>query len=138
MRRAVVDRIGGLDEQFGSGNFEDDDFCLRAAQVGFAARVAEDVFIHPTGSQTFKATGIDYRQSMECNWELFKAKWGIPMKSRVEQGYRLPLRRLDESELFVRLPDMSARWWAKRQELGSAATPFEGGISALALTGGTT
>jgi GT2 family glycosyltransferase len=134
MRRAVVDRIGGLDERFGSGNFEDDDLCLRAAQVGFAARVAEDVFIHHTGSQTFKSMGIDYRKSMERNWELFKAKWGIPMKSRVEQGYRLPLRLVNGSDLAVSLPDLGARydaemngrWRMERQDSGAHAAASHG------------
>ena len=104
--------------------------------------------------------GIDYRKSMERNWELFKAKWGIPMESRVEQGYRLPLRLVNGSDLAVSLPDlgacydaeMSGRRWAERQDSGApaaashsvaengqaghyAAQGAEGRCSALALTG---
>ena len=64
MRRSAIDRIGGLDEQFGLGNFEDDDLCIRAAMAGFKARISKEVFIHHTGSQTFIGAGIDYRQSL--------------------------------------------------------------------------
>ena len=59
-KREVIDCIGGLDEQFTGGNYEDDDFCLRAALAGYKARIAQDIFIHHTGSQTFKSAGIDY------------------------------------------------------------------------------
>ena len=90
-RREVVERIGGLDERFGSGNFEDDDFCIRAAQAGYQARIAQDVFVHHTGSQTFKGAGIDHRESMLRNWELFKAKWGIPQDTPIEKGYSVKL-----------------------------------------------
>ncbi len=30
IKKEVVEKIGGLDERFSPGNFEDDDFCLRA------------------------------------------------------------------------------------------------------------
>jgi len=123
MRKEVVARVGGLDERFGSGNFEDDDLCIRAFQIGFRARIALDVFIHHTGSQTFKATKIDYRQSLMRNWELFKAKWGIPADRPYEQGYHFPPQGIHDSPLSVPLPDIGAdhrcevdgRWW---QELG--------------------
>ena len=68
-RRAVVDRIGGLDERFGSGNFEDDDFCVRAAIAGFKSLIAKDVFIHHVGGQTFQALNINYKRSLERNWD---------------------------------------------------------------------
>jgi len=118
-KREVIDRIGGLDEQFGSGNFEDDDFCIRAALSGFKARVAQDVFIHHTGSQTFKSAGIDYNKSLMRNWELFKTKWGIPMNTPDGKGYQLPRHIPSHLSLAVPLPDLASdhhpdadkRWW---------------------------
>ncbi len=118
-RREVIDTIGGLDEQFGSGNFEDDDFCIRAALSGYEARVAQDVFIHHTGSQTFRDAGIDYRQSLLRNEELFKAKWGIPTVSPNGEDHTLSLSKPPGVSLYVPLPNVSSdhrvdaenRWW---------------------------
>jgi GT2 family glycosyltransferase len=114
-----VARIGGLDERFGSGNFEDDDFCIRAFQAGYRARIAVDAFIHHTGSQTFRAAKIDYRGSLMRNWGLFKAKWGIPADAPYEQGYHFPPPSAPSVPLSVPLPDIGAdhrcelseRWW---------------------------
>lgn len=130
-RKEVVTRIGGLDEQFGSGNFEDDDFCVRAFQVGFRARIALDVFIHHTGSQTFKAAKIDYRQSLMRNWELFKAKWGIPADAPYEKGYRFPPQTAQGSDLSIPLSDVGAdhrcedqgRWWQEISERPGRSQP---------------
>lgn len=89
IRREVIDRIGGLDLRFGRGNFEDDDFCLRAQVAGFGIVVANDVFIHHFGSVTFKGQKIDYRQAMEENWGKFKRKWLLPEAQPMERGYNL-------------------------------------------------
>ncbi len=102
-KREVIDRIGGLDETFGSGNFEDDDFCLRAAAAGFKARIAQDAFIHHTGSQTFKGAGIDYRQSLLRNWEIFKTKWKLPQDLPYGANYTLTLDTGDLSHYFIPL-----------------------------------
>ncbi len=107
-RRAVIDAIGGLDVRFPSGNFEDDDFCVRAALAGFEARIAKDVFIHHVGSQTFIGAKIDYSHNMERNWKLFKEKWRIPAESPMGKGYRLPPRdNVDPEELFIPLPEVA-------------------------------
>ncbi len=53
MKRAVYDAIGGLDERFGLGFFDDDDLALRARQAGFELAVAHDLFVHHFGSRTF-------------------------------------------------------------------------------------
>ena len=119
MRRSVIERVGGLDERFGSGNFEDDDFCLRAAIAGFRARIARDAFVHHEGSQTFKEAGIDYRANMQRNWRLFKAKWGISEDLPLGRPYTVTVHSGDVSRLYVELPDVAADhtpdegqcWW---------------------------
>lgn len=79
IKRTVLDKIGGLDTRYGIGNFEDDDFCIRAAIAGFQAAIAQSCFIHHFGSQSFKPQGKHYRQQLLLkNWEIFKQKWGIP------------------------------------------------------------
>ncbi len=125
-RRAVIDRIGGLDEQFGSGNFEDDDFCLRARLSGFQARIAQDSFVHHTGSQTFKGEKIDYSQAMQRNWNVFRTKWGIK-EATAQGGYVIPNQFPANFAVKVALPtldashrtDVSQRWW---EETTSTAT----------------
>ena len=78
IKRSVIDKIGGMDDRFGIGNFEDDDFSLRAALAGFESWMAEDCFVHHFGSRTFIGEKIDYRQSLQQNWKIFKEKWGLP------------------------------------------------------------
>ena len=51
--REVIGAIGMLDEQFGIGSFEDDDYCLRAIAAGYRAVIAGDAFVHHFGSRTF-------------------------------------------------------------------------------------
>jgi Flp pilus assembly protein TadD len=134
-RTEVVERIGGLDERFGSGNYEDDDFCLRAALAGYGARIAQDAFIHHTGSQTFKQANIDYSGAMRRNWELFKAKWGMPIETPMEQGYRVEVRAPDGSRDYVSLPDVSfdhqpeadGRWWQEVDLANDRAHRVSGG-----------
>jgi O-antigen biosynthesis protein len=52
MKRAVYDAIGGLDERFGLGFFDDDDLAERARRAGFELAVAHDLFVHHFGSRT--------------------------------------------------------------------------------------
>ena len=77
IKKELLDKIGGLDERFTPGNFEDDDFCLRAELAGYKTLIAEDVFIHHFGSKSFKAKGAeDYNNRLEQNQKIFIQKWG--------------------------------------------------------------
>ena len=76
IKKKVIDTIGGLDERFTPGNFEDDDFCLRAQLAGFKTVVAKDVFIHHYGSKSFGADGQEaYAARIETNRRVFIEKW---------------------------------------------------------------
>ncbi len=105
-KREVVERIGGLYEEYGSGNFEDDDFCLRARAAGYKALIARDSFVHHTGSQTFRGAGIDYRQSLERNWEIFKKRWKLP-EYLPYGSYSVDLSRVELSQYHVPIPHSS-------------------------------
>ncbi len=126
VKRDVVEQIGGLDTEFGSGNFEDDDYCLRASIAGYETRVVIDVFIHHTGSQTFKGANIDYQKSMLRNWEVFKDKWGIPAETQYEKSFKRPVQLPHAVSKFVDLPDITQhhqqdinnnRWWNDMSEV---------------------
>lgn len=74
-KKEVIDRVGLLDEQFTPGNFEDDDFCLRAVESGFKLAYAEDVFVQHLGSVTHKALNLDHEKLIETNRAKFQQKW---------------------------------------------------------------
>ncbi len=74
-KRELAEEIGMLDESFGTGNFEDDDFCLRAALAGYTNYIAGDVFIHHYGSRSFIGNKIDYSLSISGNIKIFEEKW---------------------------------------------------------------
>ena len=77
MKRAVYEAIGGLDERFGMGFFDDDDLAHRARQAGFELAVAHDLFVHHFGSRTFAGNGVDAEKLLDENAARFAAKWGL-------------------------------------------------------------
>jgi len=101
IKKDVVDRIGYLDERFGIGNFEDDDYCVRALQAGFKLLIARDCFIYHFGERTFLALGIqgdEWLTLLQENESLFREKWrrvskedereSVAASKLVEQGQR--------------------------------------------------
>jgi GT2 family glycosyltransferase len=78
MKRAVYEAIGGLDERFGLGLFDDDDLAERARRAGFELAVAHDLFVHHFGSRTFVGNGVDAEKLLDENEQRFTAKWGLP------------------------------------------------------------
>ncbi len=99
-RRALIDKVGVLDERFGSGNYEDDDFCLRAALLGYTNLVAGDVFLHHYGSRSFVGNRLNVGSSMTGNRKLFTSKWkGIHPDTAL--GKRLlTLQALEEARVL--------------------------------------
>jgi len=81
IKRELLARIGGLDGVFGLGNYEDNDYCLRAHLAGYECLIARDVFVHHFGSRSFAAAGIDYVAQIRHQWAIFKSKWGIPAET---------------------------------------------------------
>ena len=77
LRRGVFDKVGRLDEAFGRGFFEDDDYCRRIEKIGLRVVCAEDVFIHHHLSASFDQLDNKERKELfEQNKATYEAKWG--------------------------------------------------------------
>ena len=76
-RREVLEKVGYLDESFGMGMFEDDDYAQRIRAEGLRVVCAEDVFVHHYGSVSFKQLDKDeYAKIFDKNKAIFEKKWG--------------------------------------------------------------
>ena len=77
-RRSVLEEVGYLDEAFGIGMFEDDDYSRRVQAAGYRTVCAEDAFIHHYGQASFRkliASG-EYQALWDKNQAYFESKWG--------------------------------------------------------------
>lgn len=87
IRDSVVTELGGLDEAYGIGNFEDDDYCVRALRAGYRLCVAEDSFVFHYGSRTFAGMGIlddAWTRLIAENQQRFEAKWQTQPEERID------------------------------------------------------
>lgn len=128
MRREVVDEIGGLDERFGLGNCEDDDYCLRVVQAGWTTRIARSVFIHHTGSRTFRSENIDYSAQLKANFEIFRDKWNLDPDASVDKPYPFLEVAKGPAHPRVKLPEVAGTHdlqdrgrWHRDRGLGTRA-----------------
>ena len=77
MPRDVFKHIGALDENFGTGFFEDDDYCQRVRQLNRRIVCAEDVFVHHELSASFgKLPSADRQHLFDRNKAYYESKWG--------------------------------------------------------------
>lgn len=74
--RKTYDKFGRLDEQYGLGFFEDDDYCHMLKIAGMELLISDDVFVHHFGSASFgKFNKEKYEEMLEINKKKFETKW---------------------------------------------------------------
>lgn len=84
MRRGVAEQVGPLDEAYGVGMFEDDDFAVRMRQAGYRVVCAEDAYVHHVGQGAFrKLSPAEYDALWRRNQAYFEKKWGVAWKTHV-------------------------------------------------------
>jgi GT2 family glycosyltransferase len=76
LQRKVYEKIGGLDEAFGLGYYEDFDYSLRARAEGFEILVAETAFVYHEGSASFGAAKERQKALIRHNKALLLKKHG--------------------------------------------------------------
>ncbi|WP_255090756.1 glycosyltransferase [Vulcanococcus limneticus] len=89
LTRRVIDAVGLLDEGYGLGFFEDDDYCMRVAEAGYRIVICDDVFVHHELGGSFGRLSPLRQQLMRDNERRFLHKWGrlISHRYREEPGF---------------------------------------------------
>jgi GT2 family glycosyltransferase len=91
IRRKLLDIIGGFDEGYGCGGYENEDLCLRSVLAGYRHVIARDVFVHHYIGRTLVDKAIDGSSTCESDYEYFGRKWARFVttwtKSATERGY---------------------------------------------------
>ncbi len=77
MRRDVLDAVGMLDESYGYGFYEDDDYCIRVREAGYRLVCLEDVFVYHRGSATFGKGSPETKALLRRNRALLERKFGV-------------------------------------------------------------
>jgi hypothetical protein len=92
MRADVFAAIGPLDEAYGIGMFEDDDFAMRVRNAGYRVVCAEDAYVHHVGQGGFeRMPPDDYDQLWRRNREYFERKWGATWVAHTPRGGIVPV-----------------------------------------------
>jgi hypothetical protein len=105
VRRRAFEEVGGFDEGFGTGGYEDDDLCRRLAGRGWGLLVADGSYVHHHGHATFDANGLDWRAIELRNQERFDAKHGRAPTLAPASVASVAVPRLEELGSVVVLAD---------------------------------
>lgn len=84
-KRSLIDMIGGLDERFSPGYFEDADFSIRAQISNRELWVANDVFIHHYGSSSFRINRALQNKIILDSQKKFLLKWKMSDLKEIKQ-----------------------------------------------------
>lgn len=81
--RALYHEVGGLDEGYGRGMFEDDDLAEAVRARGRRVACARDAFVHHYGGAAFsRLPQVEYLRLFFDNRRRFEKKWGVPWRER--------------------------------------------------------
>lgn len=83
MFRETYRQLGGLDESFGLGYYEDADFCCRAAKAGIRLLVMEESFVYHAGSASFATMSATRKKLLRENGKRFRDVHGRPPQQHV-------------------------------------------------------
>ena len=81
IRKVVFDRLGGFDERFGLGYYEDVDYSIRANMAGIRMMFTEDCFVYHSAGKTFSKMGREgVKRLMYENKKALKRKYSGTVK----------------------------------------------------------
>ena len=124
-RKDQYENMGGLDERYAVGMFEDDDLAVRYHQQGLRVVCAEDVFIHHFQRVSFsKIESEKYNRIFEENRKKYEDKWG-----RKWQPYKLRKLSLVDTKHINEI--IVTNWGPRSTEQGKPVNVQPSGKSAI-------
>lgn len=96
--RELYEEIGGF-HQFGFGGWDDNDFCLRAQEAGYAGLIAHRSFVHHIGHVTLQKVAPHNPVGL-FDIASFLRKWYQPRKKTVCAAYCVKIDNHDDWLLF--------------------------------------
>lgn len=76
IKRAVIDKIGYLDEIYERGFFEDTDYCRKAAEAGFISALAKGAYVYHHCHKSFVTVDKKGEDIFQKNKRIFESRWG--------------------------------------------------------------
>jgi len=82
LKRAVMEKIGTIDEIYGLAYFDDVDYSVTAIEAGFRCLLSLDTFVYHHRNVTFFEIlkGPKWNELHEKNKHIYYHKWGRPLK----------------------------------------------------------
>jgi len=103
--RRVLGVLGGLSGAYGLGNFEDDDYCVRAITSGFKLGIARNAFVYHLGTRTFRANNIDHDGILDENRAIFVSRTSRLSTSPLPALWRMRIKDETAVSVVVRTKD---------------------------------
>jgi polysaccharide pyruvyl transferase CsaB len=102
-RRSIYQEVGPLDQQFGIGMFEDDDYAQRVKAKGYRIVCVADVFVHHFGQAAFKKLieRGEYNDLFEENRRRYEAKWNLTWIPHKHAPLNFEARRPSRPEMVA-------------------------------------
>ncbi|MGD0623673.1 MAG: glycosyltransferase [Thermodesulfobacteriota bacterium] len=99
IKREVVQKIGTLDEAYGEGYWEDNDYSRRAQKAGFLCLRLLDTYVWHDVGTSFKKT-TNRRDKEKENETLYFQRWGKPLRILYPVSEGVDFRRARFQQIF--------------------------------------
>lgn len=98
IKKKVIEDCGYLDENYGIGMFEDDDYAEAVKAKGYLLAIAEDAFVHHFEGMSFKKLEDDnFIKIFNANKAYFEKKWDMQWVRHKHRKGVAPVTNIDNT-----------------------------------------
>jgi GT2 family glycosyltransferase len=103
IKREVIDKVGGLSEEFAPMFFEDSDYSLKAAKEGFLIGVSKGSYVWHKEHASLDSYGKEKEAVFKKSKKIFERKWGeVKRIAWIEDNYQEIPKNMDKALKIAR------------------------------------